>query len=116
MKNYLFTSVADDISHQLVMSYWNKSGIKKGDFPYVYCSVLLNKLSFWKRLKAGILYILGKQSKYGYFEEFIFDVNDGYKLKKVGDYLYNLLIMKVKQDNPNLSIKEIENKITNEYS
>lgn len=116
MKNYLFTSLADDISHQLIISYWNKQNTQKEDFPYIYCSVLLNKLPFWKRLKAGILYIFGKQSKYGYFEEFIFDINDGYKLKKIGDYLYNLLIIKMKHDNPDLSIKEIENKIKTEYA
>lgn len=116
MKEYLFSSLADDISHQLVISYWNNDNNNTGDFPFLYCSVLLNKLSFWKRLKAGILYILGKQSKYGYFEEFIFNVDDGYKLKKIGDYLYNLQIIKYKNTYPNLTNKEIEKLIKENQS
>jgi hypothetical protein len=113
MKEYLFTSLADDISHQLIISYWDNKNTNGGDFPFLYCSVLLNKLSFWKRLKAGILYIFGKQSKYGYFEEFIFNVDDGYRLKKIGDYLYNLQLIKYKNKYPELTTHEIEKMIKN---
>lgn len=113
MKEYLFTSLADDVSHQLIISYWDNKNTNGGDFPFLYCSVLLNKLSFWKRLKTGILYIFGKQSKYGYFEEFIFNVDDGYRLKKIGDYLYNLQIIKYKNKYPELTTREIEKMIKN---
>jgi len=46
------------------------------DFPpELYAIILLNKKSFFKRLYIGIKYILGAQSEYGYFEEWIFDYN-----------------------------------------
>lgn len=46
----------------------------------VYVTVHLSKLPFWKRLKLGILYILGRKSKYGNFEEIILNKT---KLKEV---------------------------------
>lgn len=49
---------------------------------YVYVTIHLSQLSFWKRLKLGIQYILGYKSKYGNFEEIVLDKT---KLKQVID-------------------------------
>lgn len=46
----------------------------------VYVSVHLSNVPFWKRLKLGIQYILGRKSKYGNFEEIVLGKN---KLKEV---------------------------------
>lgn len=54
-----------------------------------YCDIHLNDVSFWERLKLAIRYLLGKESRFGEFDEFIFEeehadilIDLGYKLKK----------------------------------
>ena len=110
----LFTSPGTDISHQIIFSYWNKYKLNSSKKPLVYCSVLLNKFPFWKRLKIGLRYIFGKPSKFGYFDEFIFLPEDGYKLEKIANYLTNIHIIEYLKKYPNLTIEEIKNKIKEE--
>lgn len=43
------------------------------DEPVIYLNVHLCKQPFFERLKYGIKYIFGYRSKYGDFDEFIFD-------------------------------------------
>lgn len=54
-----------------------------------YCEIHINKLSFWKRLKNAIMYLFNRDSKFGEYDEFIFDerhadilINLGKALKK----------------------------------
>lgn len=49
---------------------------------YVYVTIHLSELPFWKRLIFGIKYIFGYKSKYGNFEEIILGKK---KLKKTID-------------------------------
>ena len=56
-------------------------------WPTCYAHVHLNKGTFWERLKYGIKYIFGHQSRYGAFDEFIFNPEDADKLQSLVDHL-----------------------------
>lgn len=56
-------------------------------YPMVYFHVHLKKLPLYKRIIYAIKYIFGYQSKYGAFDEFIFNNNDIDKLEKIAKYL-----------------------------
>lgn len=69
MDKDLFTCTCGDIAHQFVVQYdpdpdWNDC---------IYFHVHLNNLPFWQRVRYALLYILGRRSKYGAFEEIIMD-------------------------------------------
>lgn len=67
--------------HSAIFSYFE-------DEPgTVYFSPHLKKLPFLKRLWYAIRYILGRQSCYGAFDEFIFTENDIDKFKKIVKHL-----------------------------
>jgi hypothetical protein len=68
--------------HQLVLLYEHDN-----DYPMCYVHVHLPKKPFWERVKYGLKYIFGYQSRYGAFDEFIFNPEDADKLQKVVDYL-----------------------------
>ena len=55
--------------------------------PMCYMHTHLNKGTFWERLKYGIKYIFGHQSRYGAFDEFIFNPEDAPKLQELVDHL-----------------------------
>ena len=78
----LFVCRCSDIEHQISMAYEVDDEIKD-----VYCYIHLVRLPFWERVKNGIKYIFGYKSKYGDFEEFIFNPKDADALQKVVDYL-----------------------------
>jgi hypothetical protein len=59
-------------------------------YPMVYSHVHLNKRPFWKRFNYGIKYIFGYKSRYGAFDEFIFNPNDAERLQEVVNYLKQL--------------------------
>lgn len=56
----------------------------------IYCDIHLNKLSFWKRLKTSIKYLFGFDSKFGDFDEFIFDEQHAETLLRMGYRLKNI--------------------------
>jgi hypothetical protein len=72
--------------HQMILLYSDDEtdGIK---YPMCYVHVHLNKKPFWDRLKYGIKYIFGYQSRYGAFDEFIFNPEDADKLQNLVNYL-----------------------------
>ena len=43
--------------------------------------------SFWKRVVHGVKFMFGYKSKYGAWDEFIFNPNDADKLQELVDYL-----------------------------
>jgi hypothetical protein len=53
----------------------------------VYVEIHLVPLVWYKRLWLGIKYIFGYQSRYGAFDEFIFNPNDARRLQKVVNFL-----------------------------
>lgn len=75
-----FICQCGSLEHFMVVSY------EPTVSDFVYVSIHLSPLPFLKRLKLGLLYILGRRSKYGNFEEIVLDKE---KLKKVIDNLSN---------------------------
>ena len=66
-KETVFCSCGND-EHQLIFSYFSD------DKTEIYCDVYLaNYMNFFKRLKYGMMYILGYKSKYGAFDSIIID-------------------------------------------
>lgn len=82
MERELFICSCENTEHQLIFSWF-----KDDDVENVYATIYLRKMSFWTRLKYGIKYIFGYQSKYGAFDEFIFNSKDVSKLEKIVEYL-----------------------------
>ena len=88
-----------DIAHQLVLS-WFKPQIPM-DYDsdeYVYLSVHLNKLPFWKRLKVAIQYLFGKQSKYGAFDEVIIDSSEYKKFQDMVEFMKEVELYKMTKE------------------
>jgi hypothetical protein len=75
--------------HQMVILY-SEDIINGERYPEVYLHILLNKRPFWERVKYGIKYIFGYQSRYGAFDEMIIDKKDVDKFKKVVEHLESL--------------------------
>lgn len=58
------------------------------DWSETHLMIKLNHLSFWKRLKLGIKYILGKDlSNMNMYDEFIFSVDDIGKFEEMIKHL-----------------------------
>ena len=73
--------------HQLVILY-EEDELENGEtYPMCYFHIHLNKRPFWKRVKYGFNYILGRQCNYGAFDEFMFNPEYSDKLQKLVDYL-----------------------------
>lgn len=64
MKPQYFECTCSDGHHTLRMSK---------DDEFLYIEVHLTKLSFFKRLQYAFWYVLGRQSKFGAFEETLLD-------------------------------------------
>jgi hypothetical protein len=58
----------------------------KSNMCYAHVHLTTHK-SFWKRLVHGVKYVFGYKSKYGAWDEFIFNSNDADKLQELVDYL-----------------------------
>ncbi len=59
----------------------------KKKYPMCYVHVHLVSHSFWSRVKYGFKYIFGYKSRYGAFDEFIFNPEDTTRLQKLVDHL-----------------------------
>lgn len=78
---HLFVCDCGDIEHQFVIDTINN---KYEDNPEIYIQVhLSNNLCWYQRIWYGLLYIFGKQSKYGAFGEVILDHYDANRLIEV---------------------------------
>lgn len=75
--------------HQMVISY-SEDVIDGEKYPEVYLHILLNKRPFWQRVKYGLKYIFGYESRYGAFEEMIIDKKDVDKFKRIVEHLESL--------------------------
>jgi hypothetical protein len=75
--------------HQMVISY-TEDVIDGEKYPEVYIHLHLTKKPFWWRVRYGIKYIFGYQSRYGAFDEMIIDKKDVDKFKRVVEHLENL--------------------------
>lgn len=78
----LFICECHNTEHQLIFSYFDDEDDK------VYVSVhLIPECRIWKRIINAIKYIFGYRSRYGHFDEFIFQKKDAHKLVKIAKYL-----------------------------
>ena len=82
MEEKLIVCACHNVEHQMIMYYDDEDNM-------VYVEFHLVKLPFFKRLKNGIKYIFGYESKYGDFDEILVDdtyadyfIDLGNKLKK----------------------------------
>ena len=75
--------------HQMVVLY-GEDDINGIIYPTVYIHTHLSKRPFWERVKYGIKYIFGYESRYGAFEEMILSKKDVDKFKRVVEHLESL--------------------------
>ena len=80
----------NNTQHQMVFHY-----DEADTDPTVYTHIYLNKRPFLQRLKYGIKYIFGHQSRYGAFDEFIIDNRDMKKFKDIVKYLNKSKLEKI---------------------
>jgi len=82
MNKEILTCVCSSAEHQIIIRY-------DTDENQVYANIYLTNLPIWKRIVNAVKYIFGYKSKYGDFEEFIFDKRDIPALEKVVEHLKN---------------------------
>lgn len=85
-KRELFVCDCENTEHQLIFSY-DEDDKDESDFE-LYVSVHLKPESNpFKRMWRAVKYIFGHHSRYGDFDEFIFNPNDADRLQNVVDAL-----------------------------
>lgn len=74
--------------HQIIIHY-NEEEFENGQrYNVCYAHIHLTTYkSFWKRLIYGIKYVFGYKSKYGAWDEFMFNPEDANKLQELVNYL-----------------------------
>lgn len=78
----LFICECHNTEHQLIFSYFDDEDDE------VYVSVhLIPEYRIWRRIINAIKYIFGHRSRYGHFDEFIFQKKDAPKLVKIAKHL-----------------------------
>ena len=83
----IFICDCHSTEHQMIVCYSEDESPNGVKYPMVYVHTHLNKKPFWSRLKYGIKYIFGYQSRYGAFDEFIINPKDSNKLSEIIEYL-----------------------------
>lgn len=91
--------------HQIILMHEYEEDVKKDDdgnemrdadgklifikkYPMCYVHIHLSTYhTFWGRLKYAVKYIFGYKSRYGAFDEFIFNPEDAPKLQQLVDHL-----------------------------
>jgi hypothetical protein len=74
--------------HQLIV-YYSDDEIAGEKVPMCYVHVHLNKRPFLRRLIYAFKYVIGRQSRFGAFDEFIFNHEDAEKIQEIANYLRN---------------------------
>lgn len=99
----IFICECQDVEHQIV--------IRDDKEGFVYASILLNKLPWYKRIKIGLKYIFGHRSETGAFDEFIFKPEDWKKINKISRILKREYdnVENCKEFNSNTNKEIIEN-------
>lgn len=88
---FVFICDCQSTEHQIIFQMW-KQDFANDDCRYVSATVHLIHCSFLKRLVGGIKYIFGHKSRFGNFDEFLFQPEDADNLQKVVDNLRSLQI------------------------
>ena len=77
------------------LEHFMRISYEPDDNEFVYVTIHLSQLPFLQRLKLGVLYILGRKSKYGNFEEIVLSKQ---KLKNLIHTLNNHYSHMIKPD------------------
>ena len=82
----LFVCSCHSTEHQMVVLYSDDEidGVK---YPILYIHTHLTKRPFWQRVRYGLKYIFGYQSRYGAFDEFIINPDDVEGIEKIVKHL-----------------------------
>ena len=72
--------------HQIIILYEDDE-IDGHKYNICYAHIHLSNRSFWNRLVYGIKYIFGRKSRFGAWDEFIFNPKDADKLQVIVNYL-----------------------------
>lgn len=75
-ENDILICDCNSTEHQLVI-------FKDKEYKEVFIQIHLIKRSLWKRLKYGVKYIFGYKSRFGAWDEFIFNPKDIPKLEDI---------------------------------
>jgi hypothetical protein len=86
-KTDIFICDCHSTEHQVVVYYDNDEDEDGKKYPMCYFHIHLNKRPFLERVKYGISYIFGRQSRFGTFDEFIINPEDSGKLQEIVNYL-----------------------------
>lgn len=86
MQHELFVCKCEDVEHQIIFSWFDEPD-EHELYAAVHLAPVRNPL---KRIWYAIKYIFGYKCKYGAFEEFIFRVEDIWKLRKLADILQRI--------------------------
>lgn len=70
--------------HQMII-YFNETDDASHNQCYVH--IHLTNRSFWRRVVYGIKYIFGRKSRFGAWDEFIFNYDDADKIQELANYL-----------------------------
>lgn len=91
MTNHLFVCDCGDVDHQFIISQPPPDYYEPEEEPELYLHIHLSHgLTFFERLKYVLLYLFGKQSKYGAFGEIILKREHIIKLNSIcEDFLAN---------------------------
>lgn len=89
MEKELLICECNSTEHQIILLYDEDEDKDGNVIPTCYAHIHLTKKTFWRRIIYGIKYIFGHQSRYGAFDEFIFNPKDAPKLQELVDYLKN---------------------------
>lgn len=76
--------------HNMIFLY-SEEDFHGKKIPMCYAHIHLCKRPFLERVKYGLKYIFGYRSKYGAFDEFIFNPKDSQKINSLGSYLSKAL-------------------------
>lgn len=82
----LFICSCHSTEHQMVVLY-EEDEINDVRYPMVYIHVHLTERPFWQRVRYGLKYIFGYQSRYGAFDEFIVNPDDVHNIEKIVEHL-----------------------------
>jgi hypothetical protein len=86
MKSEILVCECHSVEHQILFTY--NEEISNDWPPEVYMQVYLNSYhTIWRRVVIAFKYIFGHKSRYGAWDEFIFNKEDVHKLEGLVKYL-----------------------------
>jgi len=100
----LFICDCHSTDHQIIIMQDTEEDEKTGRiFNMCYMHIHLSPHELWGRIVYGIKYIFGYKSRYGAFDEFIFNPEDADRLQNLVNYLRTQAVTE-NRDKPSLPL------------